>query len=265
VTDSTPKSRKQISEEYRRWWRRLTPEERKKLIASGCFELKQLDNPDPSTSRTIADDTPINFLQADSNERGNWLSRLVSTHSKDTVIDDVQANEEQTMANTPDNPAVLQSLALVRLRATLHFLLDVLDGSTDPAMRLHADIIRIVIGEGNPARMTDIAKVHGLTKSAISLRCRTLLRRLGLEPSKFMRPEDEVNSIKVAAIVRSINKVDTEKKSVGKISRKPDSPRKRSLTAVSNHPQVVRPSLKSDKKTQKPQGLKEYSPKPRKP
>jgi hypothetical protein len=243
----------------------LTPEERKKLIASGCFELKQLDNPDLSSSRTIADDTPINFLQADSNERGNWLSKLVSNHSKDSVVDEVQANEEQTMANTPDNPAVLQSLALVRLRATLHFLLDVLDGSTDPAMRLHADIIRIVIGEGNPARMTDIAKVHGLTKSAISLRCRTLLRRLGLEPSKFMRPEDEVNSIKVAAIVRSINKVDTEKKSVGKISLKPKPPGKGSLTVVSNPSQAVRPSLKSDKKTQKPQGLKEYSPKPRKP
>jgi hypothetical protein len=261
VTDPTPKSRKQISEEYRRWWRKLTTEERKKLIASGCFEVSELHNAEAALSRTIAEDTPINFLQADSNERGNWLSRLVSNHSKDSVVDEVQANEEHKLQ---DNPALLQSLALIRLRATLHFLLDVLDGSSDPAMRLHADIIRIVIGEGNPRRMTDIAKSHGLTKSAISLRCRTLLRRLGLEPSKFMRPEDEVNSIKVAAIVRSINKVDTEKKSVRKKFSKRIDPGKESFRDSHILPKAVRPSLKSDKKTQNPQGPKEYQPKPRK-
>ena len=79
-----------------------------------------------------------------------------------------------------------------------------------------------------------------------------------------MRPEDEVNSIKVAAIVRSINKVDTEKKFKKKKLKHSIAPGKGSLRDVSNRVQAVRPSLKSDKKTQNLQGLKEYSPKTRK-
>jgi len=93
-------------------------------------------------------------------------------------------------------------LASLRLRATLHFLLEGLDRSTDQAVRLHADIIRLVVGEGCPPRMTELARRHGVTRAAISLRCRKLLRRLGLEPSRFMRPQNEVNNMRIASILR---------------------------------------------------------------
>ena len=51
-------------------------------------------------------------------------------------------------------------------------------------------------------RSTALANAHGVSKAAVSLRCRKLLRRLGLEPSRFMRPEHEVSAMRVSSIVR---------------------------------------------------------------
>ena len=116
------------------------------------------------------------------------------------TVSEVEANEE---ANAHQDPRLAElELASLRLRATLHFLLDGLDGSSDPAMRLHADIIRIVVGEGKPPKMTVLAKRHNMSRAAISLRCRKLLRQLGLPPSRFMRPEDEVNNMRISSILR---------------------------------------------------------------
>jgi hypothetical protein len=122
--------------------------------------------------------------------------------SANPTVAEVEANEE---AHTTKDPRLAElELASIRLRATLHFLLEGLDESSDPAMRLHADIIRIVVGEGKPPKMTVLAKRHKLSRAAVSLRCRKLLRRLGLDPSRFMRPEDEVNNMRISSILRSI-------------------------------------------------------------
>jgi hypothetical protein len=118
------------------------------------------------------------------------------------TIAEVQANEDAMGCVDPRLEQL--DLASLRLRATLHFLLEGLDESTDPAMRLHADIIRIVVGEGKPPKMTVLAKRHRLSRAAVSLRCRKLLRRLGLEPSRFMRPEDEVNNMRISSILRNL-------------------------------------------------------------
>lgn len=118
------------------------------------------------------------------------------------TVEEVQERED---ASLPADPRLEQlDLASLRLRATLHFLLEALDTSTDPDMRLHADVIRIVVGEGRPPKMTILAKRHKLSKAAVSLRCRKLLRRLGLEPSRFMRPEDEVNNMRISSILRNL-------------------------------------------------------------
>ena len=120
---------------------------------------------------------------------------------------------EQAEALTDPKQQALE-LASLRLRATLHFLLEGLDRSTDHAVRLHADVIRLVVGEGCPPRMTELARRHGVTRAAVSLRCRKLLRRLGLEPSRFMRPQDEVNNMRIASILREkpVKKPDAIKK-----------------------------------------------------
>jgi hypothetical protein len=121
--------------------------------------------------------------------------------------DNTSTRDLVEQAEQSDDPRIRDlELASLRLRATLHFLLDGLDRSTDPDVRLHADIIRLVVGEGCPPRMTELARRHGITRSAVSLRCRKLLRRLGLEPSRFMRPQDEVNNMRVASILRGVQR-----------------------------------------------------------
>jgi hypothetical protein len=67
-----------------------------------------------------------------------------------------------------------------------------------------------VVGEGKPPMMTVLAKRHNISKAAVSLRCRKLLRRLGLDPSHFMRPRAACNTMFIASLLRN-EKVDTRK------------------------------------------------------
>jgi hypothetical protein len=187
-----------ISKEYRRWWSKLTEKERRDLIASGAFKADALDDPSPVTESRMNQDK-FDFSEHHTND--DQFHRLdPSTFSTPSALDDVIANE-----TTTDPRLAELDLASFRLRATLHFLLESLDKSTDPDMSLTADIIRLVVGEGCPPRMTVLARRHGITRSAVSLRCRKLLRQLGLEPSRFMRPEEEVKNMRAASVVRRIN------------------------------------------------------------
>lgn len=200
-----------LGKEYKKWWDKLTKEEKKRLISSGAFRAEQPADAEPL--RTVSDDTPVDYNMAeqsfqdgDNRRRGAFMTEADVQDKTPSVPDQVQALEDI-------DSQLLQSLNLasLRLRSVIHFLLDGLDHSTDSEMRLRADIIRLVIGEGNPPRMSELAKRHKLTRSAVSHKCRTLLRQLGLEPSKFMRPEDEVNSMRVSAIVRSIKQKQLKK------------------------------------------------------
>lgn len=136
---------------------------------------------------------------ADGRERGKMQNETRDRSAADQAI----ANEDDAK---PQDPRVAElDLASIRLRATIEFILAGCDQSTDPEMRLKADIIRIVIGEGSPPRMTVLAKRHGFSRAAVSLRCRTLLRQLSIEPSRFMRPEDEVRNMRISAIFRGFS------------------------------------------------------------
>lgn len=191
--------------EYRRWWKNLSNEEKRKLIASGAFNPTNIGDADSALVRGVMDDTPINMhIQ---NENGNgpqWLQRILKT-DKDDVTNDV-ANKMDSPGNNPHD--VHMQLIAVRWRATIHFLLEGLDNSTDVNARLRGDIIRLVMGEGVPPNMTKLGKQYGLSRAAISHRCRTLLRRLGLEPSKFMETERTVNKYRVRQLMVNINKAD---------------------------------------------------------
>lgn len=193
-----------ISANYASWWRSLTADERKKLIASGAFRADDPADATPLDSRSLVNGNHFDF-QRNEEESFNRVQQRAGSFSSsqdqaNPTIAEVQAQED---SNTPKDPRLSHlDLASTRLRATLQFLLEGLDTSTDPAMRLHAEIIRLVVGEGKPPNMTTLAKAHGISKAAVSLRCRKLLRQLGIEPSRFMRPEDEVNNMRISSILR---------------------------------------------------------------
>jgi hypothetical protein len=191
----------ETSKAYKVWWASLRPEERRTLVASGAFRADDPQDTTPANDRTRVNDGHSPFDHQD-----GWLAYGPTNRHRDSiaspsdVLQQVIANEETDDQGMSHARADLD-LATFRLRATLTFLLSALDKSTDSAMRLHADIIRIVVGEGNPPRMTELAQRHGITRAAVSLRCRRLLRQLGLEPSIFMRPESHVVSMRFSRIV----------------------------------------------------------------
>lgn len=189
---------------YQRWWRSLTNDERKRLIASGAFRADDPADATPLDSRSLMNGNHFDF-QRNEEESFNRVQQREGSFSlgqdqANPTVDEVQAQEDRL---APKDPRLEHlDLASTRLRATLQFLLEGLDTSTDPAMRLHAQIIRLVVGEGTPPNMTTLARSHGISKAAVSLRCRKLLRQLGIEPSRFMRPEDEVNNMRISSILR---------------------------------------------------------------
>ncbi len=239
-----------ISKEYRRWWSKLTEKERRDLIASGAFKADALDDPSPVTESRMNQDK---FDFSEHHTTDNQSHRLDPlSFSTPSALDDVIANE-----TTTDPRLAELDLASFRLRATLHFLLESLDKSTDPDMSLTADIIRLVVGEGCPPRMTVLARRHGITRSAVSLRCRKLLRQLGLEPSRFMRPEGEVRNMRAASVVRRINKETLEKPTKSRILNTfdPDHPPgKESIGSNPTQSVARRPRLKCVKVDSKPKG-----------
>lgn len=194
-----------ISSEYAKWWRRLSEQERRSLITSGAFKADDPADGEAPESRSTVNGNHFDFQRNEHESFNRVVQRLGSfalgRDISNPTVSEVELNEE---AHAPQDPRLAElELASLRLRATLHFLLEGLDESTDPSMRLHADIIRIVVGEGKPPKMTVLAKRHKLSRAAVSLRCRKLLRRLGLDPSRFMRPEDEVNNMRISSILRA--------------------------------------------------------------
>lgn len=190
-----------IPAQYAAWWRSLTAQDRRLLIARKLFDPADLTG-DKRQDRSRINDGHFDFSRSEEENTYNRAGKQgnLST-TTGSAAEEVMKTEEVTLASL--DPRIEQlDLASFRLRAMLEFLLDGLSASTDPAMRLRADVIRIVVGEGRPPRMSELAKVHGLTRSAVSLQCRKLLRRMGLAPSRFMRPEDEVNTMRVAYLVR---------------------------------------------------------------
>jgi hypothetical protein len=214
-----------ISKEYKRWWRLLRPEEKRALIESGAFRA---DDPmSADLSRERVNDGHFDFQQNEEksfNQEEGREGSFIGGKQRSTLDEVIDREELSAYAD----PRLQQlELASIRLRSTLHFLLEALDSSTDNEMRLHADIIRIVVGEGKPPQMTVLAKRHRITKSAVSLRCRKLLRRLGLDPSRFMRSQDGCNTMFIASLLRA--------------KRKPTPPIKESFNKVSKNASWSRP------------------------
>ena len=223
-----------MSAEYARWWKRLSPDERKALVDSGAFRADDPADSTPLDSRSRMNGQHFDFMRAEDEKTYSNPTREMSMKNQSPSAADDVMDAEDILLSDPRLASL--DLAGLRLRATLHFLLDGLDDSTDPAMRLHADIIRIVVGEGKPPRMTALARTHNISKAAVSLRCRKLLRRLGLAPSRFMRPEDEVNNMRVASIVRNLSDKSPATPGKESLQKPPSSSRQRSSTPTTPSP-----------------------------
>lgn len=70
----------------------------------------------------------------------------------------------------------------------LRHMLDLLISQPNP--RLSIQCLRIASGLGDLDNITEssVAREHGLTRAAVSKRCKKLCRLLGIKPSQYMRP-----------------------------------------------------------------------------
>lgn len=68
-------------------------------------------------------------------------------------------------------------------------VIDAFDCSRSPEVKLHADCMKMALGVPGYKSMGDLASRHDTSKAMISWRVKYIQRRVGLEPSVYMRSE----------------------------------------------------------------------------
>lgn len=77
----------------------------------------------------------------------------------------------------------------------LHFFCDVLDAAhPKDSAALHAEVVRIVLGIGQPMAQRELAKKLGVPKTTVNKRVKRLQKLLELDPSHFMHHEGHCRS-----------------------------------------------------------------------
>lgn len=68
-------------------------------------------------------------------------------------------------------------------------VIDAFDCSRSPEVKLHADCMKMALGVPGYKSMGELAKRHDTSKAMISWRVKYIQKRVGLEPSIYMRSE----------------------------------------------------------------------------
>ena len=196
------KSYKDLSEEYRKWWNSLKKNEKKRLIQSGCFNPKRLHQPELEDDRTAPNDTPTDFQPFDADEKivegaANYFKKEGKSRIKyfKSAADEVIEKEEAK----PEDKA--NELMQDRLNSLLFFIIESMEKSKDKNTNLEAQVIKIVIGHGKPLSQIELANKYQVTKQFVSLKCRNLMRKLGVPSSIYLRPDDEIESMKISMLL----------------------------------------------------------------
>lgn len=175
-----------LNNDYRKWWRKLSKEEKQALKATGFDYKNWQDDGVPIAHRYFGgetekqnendDDYISNGYDINFNQFRKWLS-------------DRNRNEDKIKKLYFSFDDVLEILNRV---------IEVLDDSNDRSVKLHATCIKIALGMPNQPNMTALAKDHNLTRAAVSLRVKTIQKNFGLAPSMYMKSEYACNKLSKA-------------------------------------------------------------------
>ena len=162
-----------IYDEYKRFWRRLSKEERKALSAHGFDPMQPEDAGVPKPHRYFWNDGDAGELGSDNGYDVGYLQAVrflqKSDEEPDTMNDRNYSRDE-----------VLDILSKV---------LSVMTDCNDSGVRLQGTCIKLALGMPGQPTMTQLASEHCLTRAAVSLRVKTIQRKLGLPPSVYMKSE----------------------------------------------------------------------------
>ena len=152
-----------MGEEWKRFVKTLRPEELEALKAAGV-------NPDDYFDDTPA--VPHRYIYGDS-----FVDRLAFS---------VKKEDEETTVFGPLSSIIAKVIASF-------------DCEYEPKVMMNNDCVRIALGYRNYKSMADVAKKYGVSKATISWRVKQVQKRLGIEPSIYMRAEQTCQRLKQAA------------------------------------------------------------------
>jgi hypothetical protein len=152
-----------MGEEWKRFVKTLRPEELEALKSAGV-------NPDDYFDDTPA--VPHRYIYGDS-----FADRLAFSTKKE---------EEETSVFGP-------------LSSIIAKVISSFDCDYEPKVMMNNDCVRIALGYRNYKSMADVAKKYGVSKATISWRVKQVQKRLGIEPSIYMRAEQTCQRLKQAA------------------------------------------------------------------
>lgn len=168
---------------YAAWWRRCTAEQKKALLETGF---------DPTNPGHSGIGMAFRYVDTDNELQFSEDGDVVSSHGPrgynvDSILkreyrhDDFNTQSQPHMTDrTYTKDEVLDIIAKI---------LSVLGDSEHPENRLQATCIKLAVGMPGQPNMTALAKEHDLTRAAVSLRVKTIQRKLGLPPSVYMKSE----------------------------------------------------------------------------
>jgi hypothetical protein len=98
----------------------------------------------------------------------------------------------------------IQTSQMIRI---IHFFMEVMESAhkNDSAM-LHAQVVRIVLGLGEPPAQRELSRQLGVPRSTINKRVKRLQSVLGLPPSKFMFHDKACNAFRIGHTLAFLKK-----------------------------------------------------------
>lgn len=169
---------------YAAWWKRCTAEQKKALLETGFDPANPGHSGIGMAFRYVDSDNELQYsddgdVVSSHGPRGYNVDSITKREYRPTDI--YQREDEPHMTDrTYTKDEVLDIIAKV---------LSVLGDSDHPENRLQATCIKLAVGMPGQPNMTALAREHDLTRAAVSLRVKTIQRKLGLPPSVYMKSE----------------------------------------------------------------------------
>lgn len=148
---------------FRQWFKSLPKEKQAELEQMGAG-LSTIKDPSIGGMRELDEQ----LLESGKHSQGELIQKAIieASSSSHTFVEDPQAAK------------------YIRL---LHFFVELLENAhpKDSAL-LHAQVVRIVLGIGEPPPQRTLAKKYNVPRSTVNKRVKRLQQLLGLPPSRFM-------------------------------------------------------------------------------
>ena len=163
-----------LSDEYQKFWKKLSKEQRASLEATGFDPTKPSVHGVPLAHRYYGSEpTNDHDKVPGSHSQGYDINYLAGKKwENERWVNDVSSEEVNERTYTKDD-----------LLDVLRRILSVL------GTNLEASCLRLAMGLPDQPSMTEVGKQHKLTRAAVSSRVKTVQRRLGLPPSIYMKSD----------------------------------------------------------------------------